>query len=453
MKWPFKQVVYLIAFMVVAGCHSIDLPGVQCKQENDTSSYSSTIKVSADMVETYLKAFKGVAATKVTDVTVDPVMNGSDTVMYLVNYPEGGWELLSADARLPKVLVKCDDGNVTSDQLFSSPVDGQLYVNLSDFISDIQDNPFMEISCGNDDWSDLELMSIDPSLDADDLPGIGWLHIGTDIVRDTLTQNHLLKTKWGQGAPWNSKTPYTDSTKRFHCSTGCVMVAAAQVLYYMHEKTGMPKKAYGDSRVDKFIPDTLNYIILMSNDLLLYSPTYLEAVWDLMPTYAGCEGATPVTYGAVSTLMVQLGSYMNAWYRKGGITSCYIDRIPNCFSSKFGIDCACVPYNPDLLYGQIMVNHMPVIVNMFGEGGGHAAVVDGMKEITTYTRYTYLRTGVSETIYKYEYDEGAKSYLITVNWGWDGAYDNRWYNPYVVYWGSLDLYTSSTNMVLGFNVI
>ena len=159
MKWPFKQVVYLIAFMVVAGCQSIDLPGVQCKQENDISSYSSTMKVSADMVETYLKAFKGVAATKVTDVTVDPVMNGSDTVMYLVNYPEGGWELLSADARLPKVLVKCDDGNVTSDQLFSSPVDGQLYVNLSDFISDIQDNPFMEISCGNDDWSDLELIS------------------------------------------------------------------------------------------------------------------------------------------------------------------------------------------------------------------------------------------------------------------------------------------------------
>ena len=34
--------------------------------------------------------FKTLLATRVSDVTVDPVMNGSDTVMYLVNYPEGG---------------------------------------------------------------------------------------------------------------------------------------------------------------------------------------------------------------------------------------------------------------------------------------------------------------------------------------------------------------------------
>lgn len=83
----------------------------------------------------------------------------------------------------------------------------------------------------------------------------------------------------------------------------------------------------------------------------------------------------------------------------------------------------------------------------------HSAVIDGMKEITQFTKYTYLRTGVSETIYKYEYDEGQKSYLMTINWGWDGVYNNRWYNPYVIYWGSKDLYTSSSDMVYGFEAI
>ena len=439
----------LAATIVVAGCQSIELSPSVTDIDNCTSSLSVSTKVTPTHIDAYLNGYKGIPKTRSADVSIDPILNGTDTVMYLVNYPEGGWEVLSADLRLPKVLVQGDNENISLSELYANPSEELIYNNLSGFISELQDNPLAEIETGGDSWSNIATLNIDSSLDGDDLPGIGWLHIGTDIVRDTLVQDHLLKTKWGQGVPWNSKTPYTDSTRQFHCATGCVMVAASQMLYYLHDKIGVPAKTYGDSYVDKFIPDTLNYIILLPKDLTLYSPTYLDIVWDLMPLYAGYEGATSVTYGAVATLMVQLGQYMNAWYRKDGTTSCFIDRIPDCFSQKFGISCTCETYEPDSLYNHIMVNKMPVIINMFGDYG-HAAVVDGMKEIMEYTKYTYLRTGVSETIYKYEYEERGKSYMMTINWGYDGEYNNRWYNPYVIHWTSLGTFTSSTQMVLGF---
>ena len=61
------------AIMIVAGCQRIDLPCVQQIQDNEISLISSSKKVSPDMVETYLKAFKGVVSTKVADVTAQGI--------------------------------------------------------------------------------------------------------------------------------------------------------------------------------------------------------------------------------------------------------------------------------------------------------------------------------------------------------------------------------------------
>ena len=75
MKTLFKT---LLATMIVVGCQSIDLSMVHeiQNQDNAASLISSSMKVTTDLVETYLKGFKGVVATRVSDVTVDPVMNG-----------------------------------------------------------------------------------------------------------------------------------------------------------------------------------------------------------------------------------------------------------------------------------------------------------------------------------------------------------------------------------------
>lgn len=444
----------LVAMIVVTGCQTIELCPSVMDVDNCTPSFSVSTKVTPTHLDAYFNGYNGISNTRSVDISITPILNGIDTVMYLVNYPEGGWEVLSADLRMPKVLVQCDEGNITEKDLVANPSEEFLYNKLKSYTSYLHENPYVLVESGGDDWSDVSSLSIDPSLDGDDLPGIGWLHIGTETVYDTLVQNHLLSTRWGQGNDWNSKMPYTSAAKTERCVTGCVMVAAAQVLYYLHSKIGVPEKTFGDCIIDKFVPDTLDYILVFSRDVTFVSPSYQDYVWDMMPLYADQEGVSDLAYGAVSTLMLQLGVYMNARYYADRYTSCWTDRIPNAFSSHYDISCVGHDYRPDSLYNQIMVNKMPVIINMHAEEtGGHSAVVDGMKEITQFTKYTYLRTGVSETIYKYEYEEGQKSYLMTINWGWDGVYDNRWYNPYVIYWGSMDLYTSSSDMVYGFEAI
>ena len=133
--------------------------------------------------------FKTLLATRVSDVTVDPVMNGSDTVMYLVNYPEGGWELLSADKRIPTRLMVGETG---SDDIL-------------------------------------------------------WNLYNTEVVYlDSTYVNHLIPTRWSQDVAYfkwyNRYVPFINNLKidstSGRCVTGCVPVACAQVLNYLQPILG-----------------------------------------------------------------------------------------------------------------------------------------------------------------------------------------------------------------------
>lgn len=98
----------LAAAIVVAGCQTIELSPSMMDIDNCTSSLSVFTKVTPAHIDAYLNGYKGIPKTRGADVSVAPILNGIDTVMYLVNYPEGGWEVLSADTRVPKVLVMCE---------------------------------------------------------------------------------------------------------------------------------------------------------------------------------------------------------------------------------------------------------------------------------------------------------------------------------------------------------
>ena len=142
----------LAAAIVVAGCRSIELSPSVTDIDNCTSSLSASTKVTPTHLAAYINGYKGIPKTRSVDVSIDPILNGTDTVMYLVNYPEGGWEVLSADTRAPKVLVMCEGGSMTIDELVSNPAEEGVYQAMRNYISYLHDNPTLEIEGVDGDW-------------------------------------------------------------------------------------------------------------------------------------------------------------------------------------------------------------------------------------------------------------------------------------------------------------
>ena len=51
-------------------------------------------------------------ARTISQETIEPIVSGTDTVMYLVNYPEG-WCLFSGDKRTPAILAYSETGSLS----------------------------------------------------------------------------------------------------------------------------------------------------------------------------------------------------------------------------------------------------------------------------------------------------------------------------------------------------
>lgn len=432
----------LAAIMIVAGCQRIDLPCVQQIQDNEISLISSSKKVSPDMVETYLKAFKGVVSTKVADVTVDPVMNGGDTVMYLVNYPEGGWELLSADKRIPTRLMVGETGSMT--------------------ISQIEEHPGMSILL-NDMREQISAVKRSEQTDPVTEKGVFWHYIGSDIP-DTKSDNilwnlyktevvyldstdvrHLTRTHWGQsssnGRWYNKYVPYKNSLKEDdsdgRCVVGCAPVAAGQMLAYLVTKIGVSTMCtFSECICERYIKDgadTVKYGTFIPN-----TSTYMSngMYWNCVRGYAGTIEEQDKT---VSVLLSYLGCKMDATYK------CYFDEnknayvratsVPNAkfrevFDREYGISCDSLGWNTGLVSSQIAINKMPVIVLAYDENGsGHSWIVDGYYHMCTVVNYYYVGIDPSthQPVYKTVQSLGECEEFFTMNWGWFGDGDTGQY--------------------------
>ena len=67
--------------------------GVEGVARTDSIRQVANHKVTTSDLHNYFLGVKGVAPTKVSDISVEPIVNGLDTVMYLVNYDDG-WLIL-----------------------------------------------------------------------------------------------------------------------------------------------------------------------------------------------------------------------------------------------------------------------------------------------------------------------------------------------------------------------
>ena len=378
--------------------------------------------VPESIVYRYITAVKGLPSTRASQTDVVPVLEQGDTVMYLVNYPDGGWELLSADKRIPTRLMVGEEGSMSLEEIEAHPGMSTLLNDMRYKIHAImhsdQEEPVTDVGVL---W---DKVAPDPVVTSSST--ITWLQIGQETVRlDSVYVGHLVSTHWGQqdaNRNYNKYVPYTSSNKRYHCPAGCAIVAAAQVAAYLNKKMNITTSArflevncstyYNGTPVlyGNFTPNPSTYV----SDNSLY--------WRYV---RGEMGPQANIDDAVAVLLAFWGWKLEAEYSPAGTYADLYD-IPDVFHDEYGISCDIATWNSGLAISQIVNNKMPVIVsghglNTYGLYDGHAWIVDGYYHCTTLVNYYYQgfdTSNPSTPLYKTIQEMVSEEEYFLMNWGW-----------------------------------
>lgn len=297
----------------------------------------------------------------------------SDSLYYVFNFADDeGFAIVSADDRIPsQVLAFVDKGSLEDDT--DNPGVKVFLENMASYV----DNSITDFEERKDS---LKLVAETKYATAANASSMTRAAIDQSMTTTLLSEeavSPLLKTVWGQGAPYNSFTPNygCKTTSNGRTYTGCVATATAQVMAYW----GYPKNIgsyifYWDKMTSSLAANDENYV----NIAQLMFMTGLGVGMEY-----GCSGSSAKTQDAYNWL-VSIG------YIKG-------------YSGDF---------NKDIVIDQISKD-APVIIR----GGGHCWVIDGYKKYTYKVTYTAVNntTGQSVTVQ----NTVTQNYLH-YNWGWDG---------------------------------
>ncbi len=199
----------------------------------------------------------------------------------------------------------------------------------------------------------------------------------------------LLKTEWGQNAPYNAQCP---TIKGSSVPTGCVATAMSQIMYFYSYPTGATSE----------IPAYSNYNALPATTFN----------WDVMRTYYGSAYDTEDNKNEVARLMHYAGQSVEMEYTLDGSGASLL-LVPTALENYFGyvsggkiITGANYYYDElgavrtfsewdDMLYNELKGGHPFILSGVTSDYYGHAFIIDG-------------------------YDGNG---YYHVNWGWDGNYN------------------------------
>ncbi len=378
--------------------------------------------VSESIVDRYITAVIGLPSTKASQTDITPVLEQGDTVMYLVNYPDGGWELLSADKRIPTRLMVGEEGSMSLEEMENHPgmsiLLNEMRLKIHAVKQSDQEEPVTDVGILWDKVAPDPLMTKSST--------ITWLQIGQETVHlDSVYVGHLVSTHWNQQDTYrnyNKYVPYTSNTKQYHCPAGSLPVAAAQVAAYLNKKLNITTSArflgvncsayYNDTPVSygTFIPNTSTYV----SDNALY--------WRYV---RGEMGPQENIDNAVAVLLAFWGWKLDAQYSPDE-TSANMNNVPDVFEDEYSISCEATTWNSGQAISQIVHNDMPVIVSgdriaADGSNIGHAWIIDGYYHCTTLANYYYQGFDTSNPdtpLYKTVQEVLSEEEYFLMNWGY-----------------------------------
>ena len=375
----------------------------------------------------------GLASRNANDCTISPYIYKGDTIMHVANYSDG-WELFSTDHRVPMVIMSSDTGTFNSDELENSPPFATYVQNVAEELWQVKNSDNTEggtfglwnlVSIQNNEV-DMQKVRVAPKARGTQ-PGENgyWVLLETTPpVTEVITTNKLTSTKWGQSSPWNTEIP-NSIDKPFEVGPiGCGGVAAAQYLYYLHFKNGVPANTV-----------TTAVYNASENEYTYYGNS--STIWNEMAKSSSeneeAKKKTAIFLGYVSQ------SVGTDYYSDKG-ESTFEDCI-DFINLKSGQNYYSAVIDYDYVNSEIGAGRAVLgIAEDSNGGGGHAYIIDKKKITYTSSTSTYGWVGEDNTGEdSNEYDEegnliGYSYYFVKensiestdyfMNWGWNGSYDN-----------------------------
>lgn len=441
----FKKLVYptkwlRLTLLAGLGC----LSTVSCKKEAelDMSSGYLVTEAQARMVAENISLSLGVQVQRLhSQQTGDTqrVFQGRQRILaftavqaadgqpgfYLCNYAEGGFAIIAADRHMQPILSFAEHGSLPTTDLHNPRVLPEGLISWMETTQAIavalRENPAEQNSeagaragwaavgdkltpapgSSTNNWeagsstSNWEAPTHTSTGNGEDTGNASGSGNGGGSGPCTSTQRGpLLRTNWGQGCGYNDLvTASSQSNYCYHCPTGCVATAMAQIMKYWQ------------------FPNSFN--------------------WAGMPNNTG----TPAT----AQLMEACGRAVDTDYKEGG-SSADDDLVDDKLKSWYGYGSADFISNEAPGLYEHVINNIdwgwPVMLGGFSSsswgfpsGSGHSWVCDG-----------YLRS----------YCGGYGSVVFHMNWGWNGL--NTWsaYNDWRVIdrGGNVHTYNYGKNYIL-----
>lgn len=390
---------------------------ISCSKEDVPNRLSDSSKckvIGSDNVLKYANAKFG--KTKGSAIIIDPVCVDNDTLAFILNYGEG-WELISGDENYTPIIAK-GDGTFIVENLNPGQ---KVWLDLElETIRAVKNNQMVldssEVRKNNDFWKRIKTHS-GVSTKAEGDPDQGWELIEIiEIGAERNGSGHLIKTQWGQRYPWNQVVPYGDINNR--CVAGCVAVAGAQMLKFLHDTLGKPATFYTMGECLGSITSPLytfgNLSLDAWNNMALTSQDQSSHLYQsaLLIGWVGKEIGTNYSISASSAQSVNLKGLLE----------------------DLSIHCNFGTYNSDIVLDHLRQG-WPLYIEAYTQSEvGHAWIIDGYEKVTTEYRYIYEFQDRDAPYneygeIKYETVYESNNYIL-MNWGWNNRIDNTCYTIY-----------------------
>lgn len=388
----------------LTSCNKVVNPNIIISDESIASEY---YKISVDEALSNLNLFYTEVNTKVDVVQKEisciiTVMSdgcalttkslSDNPLLYVVNYVDNqGYAILSADRRIPAdVLAVTEQGNITEKDINSGLLDLQCGLPF-ELVRSYASNTIIDVirdSIGSDDphRGDTTITLIGGQT----VPGIidgEWIITIWDSIKTRNVVPIMLKTKWGQGVPYNNL-----------CNSrpvGCTAVAMMQIMAYNcypspHVIEGVEMPYVELREMEHVYDDDSEYakaVALMAKSIWDYcNPT-------ILPTGDG-EKSTLIWPKYAEKYFRNILGYDNV-VRYANSRTCDIDMIVECLKKGY-----------------------PVLVSAKANAfNAHTWVIDGLVTVAKYGHREGEESGI------YRGDEMEFNRYLHCNWGWSGSDD------------------------------
>ena len=296
-------------------------------------------------------------SSKPVSITPYIASSTSDTVMYIVNYgSENGWKIVSADSRTPAILAECGFGEFS----FETENKGLLsWVDcMGEDMAAIRRLPSENLTFSQEDilrnksfWKGEPLYSRGEASHGEN----GHFEIYISTISEFYDSLAHMVPQWTQSEPYNSMSPFTFNSSTTRAPAGCVAVAGAQVLYFLHNKYGAPQSMYSSGYCSGNIS---------SFTRVFDNPTTTS--WaDMDTTYnVNSTGPEPILIGKIGQLVSMHYDYnvFDDDYFSWAVPA----NLRTCVFEPYGYECSHGNYD-DSIAKQSLANGLPVIliVTMF----------------------------------------------------------------------------------------